>query len=89
MNYVSSKSNILLKAINKQTVFRYWIEVSPTSEKMEVKNSRKRFYLVLLLFVGLIAAIGITFSFLTAEQVVSISKSAQLLDTVGLDSPYR
>ena len=56
---------------------------------MEVKNSRKRFYLVLLLFIGVIAAIGITFSFLTAENVVSTSKSAQLSDTVGLDSPYR
>ena len=57
---------------------------------MEVKDSRKRLYLMILLCIGLITAsitFSITFSFLSAEKVVP---SLQLTDDeVGLDSPYR
>ena len=53
---------------------------------MEVKNSRKRFYLMLLLCVGLISASIFAFSFFSAEKVVPSLQSA---DEMGLDSPYR
>ena len=53
---------------------------------MEVKNARKRLYLMLLLCIGLITVSVITFSFFSAEKVVP---SLQSTDQVGFDSPYR
>ena len=56
------------------------------SEKMEVKNSRKRIYMLLLLCIGLISASIVAFSFFSAEKAVPSLQSA---DEMGLDSPYR
>ena len=53
---------------------------------MEVKNSRKRIYLLLLLCIGLISASIFAFSFFSAEKVVPSLQSA---DQSGVDSPYR
>ena len=53
---------------------------------MEIKNSRKRLYLLLLLCIGLISASIVAFSFFFAENVVPSLQSA---DQSGVDSPYR
>ena len=52
------------QGINNKYNFELVTQSDSLLEKMEVKNSRKRFYLMLLLCIGLITASIITFSFL-------------------------
>ena len=59
-----------------------------TLREMEVKTSRRRLYLVLLLGIGVIATSVVAFSLFTSEKVVATSKSNQSSEG-GLDSPYR
>ena len=86
INRKYSKQILLQQGINNKYNFELVTQSDSLLEKMEVKNSRKRFYLMLLLCIGLITASIITFSFYSADKMISSHKSA---DQVGLDSPYR